>query len=60
MSDLQANAKLAQSRKHQASKVDVPGSILSEGNILLLKCFFTISSALKPRIDRFPHQKCLE
>ena len=40
VSNLQANTKLAQKGQHQTKTPEVPSSILTEGNILLLEFLF--------------------
>ena len=39
VSDIQANAKLAQKEEHQTRMAEVPTSIFPGGNILLLELF---------------------
>ena len=53
VSDMQANAKLAQLDKHQTGMAEVPSSILSGGNILLLIFLFSCSKATDANIAYF-------
>ena len=48
VSELQTNAKLAQKGEHQTWMAEVPGSVPTKGNILLLIFLFLLGKLLMP------------